>query len=92
MPTSAVRAPGPIVVAVLAAATHLAVGVFYAASGLLAPLYAIVVLWAWWLLLAWVLVRLALRGSWWTAAVPVVALGTWWLVLTLGEQWLGWAA
>jgi len=66
MPTSAVRAPGPIVVAVLAAAAHLAVGVFYAASGLLAPLYAIVVLWAWWLLLAWVLARLAIRGSWWT--------------------------
>ena len=90
MPTATARARGPLLVAVLAAVAHLVVGVFYAASGLLAPFYAIVGLWVWWLLLAGVLVRLARRGSWWTAAVPVVALGTWWLVLTLGEQFLGW--
>ena len=90
MPTDTVRTRGPIVVAVLAAVAHLAVGTFYAASGVLAPMYSIVVLWAWWLTLAWVLLTLARRGSWWTPAVPVVALATWWLVLTLGEQLLGW--
>jgi len=36
--------------------------------------------------------RLALRGSWWTPAVPVVAYATWWLALTLGERFLDWTA
>jgi hypothetical protein len=76
--------------AVLAGVAHLAVGVLYVASGLLAPFYAVVALWTWWLVLAWVLVRLGRRGSWWTPAVPVVAVGTWFLVLTLGERLLGW--
>ena len=76
--------------AVVAAVAHLVVGYFYLASGLLVPGYALFPLWIWWAVLAWLLVRLARRRSWWTPAVPVVALGTWLLVLTLGEQLLGW--
>jgi hypothetical protein len=90
VPTDTVRAPGPIVVAALAGALHLVVGYFYLASGLLAPLYGLIPLWIWWVFLAWVLVRLARRGSWWTPAVPVVAAVTWWVVLSLGETLLGW--
>ncbi len=92
MVTDTGRAPGPIVVAVLAGALHLVVGYFYLVSGLVVPGYALIPLWIWWLLLTWLLVRLALRGSWWTPVVPVVAIGTWWLVLVGGEQLLGWQA
>jgi hypothetical protein len=74
----------------LAFIAHVAVGVLYAASGLLAPLWAVVLLDVWWIVLAVVLVRLARHGSWWTPAVPVVAYGTWWAALTAGEQVLGW--
>jgi hypothetical protein len=76
----------------LAAIGHAYVGVFYAASGLVAPLWAVVLLGLWWLVLGVALIVLARRGSWWTPAVPVVAYGTWWLVLTAGERLLGWTA
>jgi hypothetical protein len=81
---------GTWVLAGLSGAAHLAVGVFYLASGLVAPVWAVVVLGLWWVLLAVQLSRLALRGSWWTPAVPVVAFTTWYLVLTAGERLLGW--
>jgi hypothetical protein len=83
---------GTWAVAGLSAAAHLAVGVFYASSGLVAPLWAVVVLAVWWLALAAVLSRLALRGSWWTPVVPIVAFATWFAVLTAGERLLGWTA
>jgi hypothetical protein len=84
---------GTWVVAGLAGVAHAVVGlVFYAASGLVAPLWAIVLLGIWWLVLAVALVRLARRGSWWTPAVPVIAFGSWWAALTAGEQVLGWTA
>ena len=76
----------------LAGLLHLVVGIFYLSSGLVAPAWAIAVLLLWWVLLAVLLSRLALRGSWWTPAVPVVAFASWWLVLTLGERFLGWTA
>jgi hypothetical protein len=83
---------GTWVLAGLSAAAHLVVGVFYLSSGLVAPLWAVAVLAVWWLLLAVQLSRLALRGSWWTPAVPVVAFATWYVVLTVGERVLGWTA
>ena len=83
---------GTWVVAGLSGVAHLVVGVFYLSSGLVAPAWAIAVLLAWWVLLAVQLSRLALRGSWWTPAVPVVAYATWWLALTLGERFLDWTA
>jgi hypothetical protein len=86
------RRRGPLVVAVLAGIAHLVVGYFYAVSGLVVPGYALLPLWLWWMVLAVVLVRLALRRSWWTAAVPLVAAVTWWIVLVLGEELLGWQA
>jgi hypothetical protein len=83
---------GTWVVAGLSGGAHLVVGVFYLSSGLVAPAWAIAVLLVWWVLLAVQLSRLALRGSWWTPAVPVVAFATWWLALTLGERFLHWTA
>jgi hypothetical protein len=83
---------GTWVLAGISGAAHLVVGVFYLSSGLVAPLWAVVVLVLWWVLLAVQLSRLALRGSWWTPAVPVVAFATWFAVLTVGERLLGWTA
>jgi hypothetical protein len=83
---------GPRALAVVSGVLHLVVGYFYLASGLLAPLAALIPLWIWWLLLGWELVRLTRRNSWWTPAVPLVAIATWAIVLTLGEQLWGWTA
>ena len=83
---------GPLVVAGLAGAAHLAVGVYYLVGGLVVPGAVLYPLWALWVALAVVLVRLALRRSWWTAAVPVVAALVLVLTITIGEQVLGWTA
>jgi hypothetical protein len=75
---------------------HLGFGVFpFAATGLLAPLWAIVVLYLWWLALGVVLVRL-LRGTdrrpFVAPLVPLVALAGWFGFLTFGDLVLGWTA
>lgn len=85
-------APGPLAVAVLSGLLLLVVGWFYLVSGLIAPLWAVVALLVWWVVLAWWLVRLARRGSWLTPLVPVVGAATWFVVMTLGDQLLGWTA
>jgi len=86
------RSRGPLVVAVLAAAAHLVVGWFYLAGGLVIPGYVLIPLWVVWLVLAAVLVRLAIRRSWWTAAVPVAAAALFVAVLVVGDRVLGWQA
>jgi hypothetical protein len=64
----------------------------YAASGLLAPWYGVVVLLAIWLAL------LVLATRWWTPhpkrtlLVPLIALVVWFGVLTLGGALLDWSA
>ena len=92
MPTDTARSTGPLLVAGLAGLAHLVVGYFYLAGGLVVPGYALIPLWVLWLVLAVVLVRLALRRSWWTPAVPVAAVAVFVLVLVLGEQVFGWQA
>jgi hypothetical protein len=84
------RARGPLVVAGLAAVLHLVVGYFYLAGGLVIPGYVLFPLWAVWLLLAWWLVTLARRNSWWTPLAPVAAAVLFLVVITVGEQVLGW--
>ena len=86
------RSRGPLVVAVLAAALHLVVGIYYLAAGLVVPGYVLVPLWIAWLLLAWWLVTLARRNSWWTPLAPVAAAVLFLLVITVGDQVLGWQA
>ncbi len=87
------RSPvGPWIVAGLAAAAHLVVGFFYAVSGLAIPLYALVPLCVLWVALALWLLRLAIRRSWWTPAVPVVAAAVLVLAATAGGAFLGWTA
>lgn len=81
-----------IVAVVLAAASQLAVGWFTAASGLLAPLWAIVVLGVLWLLSVAVLWATARRKPLATPLVPAVNALLWWAAMSAGEAWLGWTA
>lgn len=76
----------------LALLAHLGAGILYAAAGLVAPLWAVLLLWAAWLVLLVVLVRLWRRRPPLALAVPVGALGLILGVVTLGEQALGWTA
>ena len=92
MQTDTAHRTGPLVVAGLAGLAHLVVGYFYLAGGLVIPGYVLIPLWVLWLVLAAVLIRLAVRRSWWTPAVPVVAAAVFVLVLVLGEQAFGWQA
>jgi hypothetical protein len=84
------RSRGPLVVAALAAVLHLVVGYFYLAGGLVVPGYVLVPLWVAWFLFAWWLVTLARRSSWWTPIVPVTAAALFVVVITVGQQVLGW--
>ncbi len=65
---------------------------FYASSGLVAPLIGVLALWI--LGAIW----LGIGARWWHsrsllyAASPVLALATWVMALTIGDQFLGWTA
>lgn len=81
----------PALLTAVAVGMHLVMVVPYAASGLLAPGWAVALLAVWWLVLAVVLLVLALRRRVVLALlVPVVALLTWVGVVRAGEVWLGW--
>ncbi|MET0414832.1 MAG: hypothetical protein ABW022_02275 [Actinoplanes sp.] len=65
--------------------------VFYAASGLLAPAWAVVLLLIVWLVLVIVAIQLLRRRQpLWVLLTPVVAYLIWLAALTAGEKWLGW--
>jgi hypothetical protein len=81
-----------IVAAVVAALSHLVVGVLYISSGLVAPLWAVVFLLAVWAGFAVALGLLARRRTYWVLAVPVLALVVWATVVGFGGAWLGWTA
>lgn len=81
------------VAALVGLVLYVGTGVFpYLASGLVAPLWGIAVLYAGWLIGLWLTIVLFRRGSAWTLAMPVVALGFWFLVLALGERFFDWTA
>ena len=84
------RSRAPLALTVLAGVLHLVVGFYYLAGGLVIPGYVLVPLWIIWLLLAWWLVTLARRRSWWTPLPAIVAAVLFLVVLTVGEQVLGW--
>ena len=81
---------GFVLAVVLAAAAHLVAGYFYVASGLMAPLWAVVLLLVWWVVLSGVGVRLVQRRSFLVLLVPVVAAVTWVGLMAFGGQVLGW--
>ena len=79
-------------VLVLAVVAHVGAGIFYAAAGLVAPLWAILLLWALWLGLLWQLVRLWRRRALLSLVVPPLAVALFFAAITAGEQLLGWTA
>jgi hypothetical protein len=76
--------------AVLAVVLHLLVLWPYAASGLLAPGWAVAALLALWVTLAAVVLVVHRRYGAVAALVPLAALALWFGALTAGDLWLGW--
>lgn len=76
--------------AVVAALLHAVAGFFYLASGLLAPLWAIVALVALWLALTWQLWKL--RSGPRALFIPLAAAAIWFTTMWLGERFLNWTA
>jgi hypothetical protein len=85
-----IRSAGPLALAVLSGLAHLGVGILYIAGGLMVPGVVLFALWAVWGAFAAWLVHLAVRRSWWTPAVPLLAGSLFLVVITVGEQVLGW--
>ncbi|MDI1463200.1 hypothetical protein QEZ54_19655 [Catellatospora sp. KI3] len=73
-------------------AGHLLISVWYAASGLLAPGWAVAVLMIVWAALFIASIMWWRTRPWWVLAVPVVAAAFWFAVISAGEAWLGWTA
>ncbi len=85
------RRPLHAAVIALAVAGQLVVAMpFTVATGLLAPLWAIVLAWALWIAAAAVLVLVARRRPLLTPVVPVVNAALLWGLVSLGERLLGW--
>ena len=63
---------------------------FTIASGLLAPLWAVLALYGAWAVGVWALVLTARRRPLATPLVPVASAFVVWVVITAGEAWLGW--
>ena len=78
--------------AVVGVAGHLVALVWFAASGLVAPAWAVVVLLAVWAVLAVALARLVRRRSGWSAAVPLIDAGFWLAFIEAGSALLDWTA
>jgi hypothetical protein len=73
-------------------AAHLCLLPFYGASGLVAPLWAIIALFAVWLALLGVCLWAVRARSAWGLLVPVLAVGVWLGGVSAGEALLGWTA
>lgn len=65
---------------------------FTVASGLVAPIWAVVALYVVWLGAAAVLFVLARRRPLLTPLVPIVNAAVLWGTIALGDVWLGWTA
>ena len=77
----------------LAAVLQIGVAVpFTVGLGLLAPLWGIVVGWVLWSASAAALVWTARRAPLMSPIVPLVNAGLLWLLVTVGDGWVGWTA
>lgn len=81
----------PVVTVALAVIAQLIVLVpFTVASGLVAPLWAIVLLYLVWAGAAFLLVRVARRRPLMAPLVPAANALVLWAVISIGQAWLGW--
>ena len=77
----------------VALALLVVIGFFpYGASGLVAPLYGLVLLFVVWAALLAVVLRWKPEPRWWLLLVPVVAVAIWFAIITAGELWFDWTA
>ena len=81
------------ILAVIGLAAHGVVGlIFFAAAGLVAPLYGIIILAIGWSLLLLQAIR------WWSSRprlvilIPIVTFAYWFVVVSFGSRFLGWTA
>ena len=74
----------------LALAAIVALGVFYAASTLVAPLWAAIVLWIVWVTLFVLGIVWVRRHPLRVLALPVAAAAVWFGGISAGEAFLGW--
>ena len=73
-------------------AGHLVVLIWYAASGLVAPTWAVAILLVIWAVLLAVGLRLRKTAPVWMLAVPVAAAAIWFIFISAGEKLFGWTA
>ena len=71
---------------------HLLVGVWYAASGLVAPMWAVALLLVIWLAMSALIPGLMRTRPGWVAAIPVAEAAIWFGVISAGEAFLNWTA
>lgn len=76
----------------LGLAGHAVVFFWYLASGLVAPLWAVIALLVVWAVLLVVAIRLLRTRPVLVLLVPVVAYIIWFAAISAGEAWLGWTA
>ncbi len=84
--------PTQWILVVAGVAIYLVLGFFVAASGLLAPLWAVIVYGGLWVVGAVVAIIRTKRLPWLPLALAVGGFAFWWLTLNLGDQFLGWTA
>jgi len=82
----------PVLLWWLGLAGHLVALVWYAASGLVAPPWAVVGLLVIWAVLLVVGLRLRTRRPAWMLLIPVVDVAVWVGVISAGERFLHWTA
>jgi len=70
----------------------LVAGWLYSLSGLLAPLWAVAVLWVVWVILLIALIRVWRSRPWMVLAAPVAAYLIWAGAMFAGDFFLGWTA
>jgi len=86
------RTTGPIVAWWVGLVAHLVIGIWYGASGLVAPAWAVAALLAVWVVLLVAGLRLRTRRPWWMLFVPVLDVAIWVGVVSAGDAFLGWTA
>ena len=91
MTTDRSRVPGYLA-AGLAMVAMAVIGVFYVSAGLVAPLWAVILLLIVWVVLVVIGVVWFRRRPFLVLLLPVIAVLVWFGVITLGEQLLGWTA
>jgi len=84
---------GARILGMIGLVVYIATGVFpYAASGLVAPLWGIAVLYFGWGIGFFSTIILYRRRSAWALIMPVAALAFWWIVVSIGEAAFDWTA